>query len=165
MAATSRSRSASRAPSASTKTRRKPGAPAARKRNAPARKQRDKKGRPGGTARLLWFGLAGLVLLAAWMYPVVRMHYQESRKLASLKAEYQSVATRNKTLKAEVEGLKTPAGIERAARESLGLVHQGENAYVVMEPKKATTRTAETRRAASDDGGLGKLLDYLFGVK
>jgi hypothetical protein len=105
------------------------------------------------------------------MYPVMRMHYVEQRNLSSLKAEYASVRSRNDALRKQVQRLKTPAGIEEVARESLGLVRQGESAYVVIEegtrpPATSTASTSLTLPALGahvQSDPLTVLLDGVFG--
>jgi len=102
----------------------------------------------------------------------MRTHYLEQRNLASLQAEYASVRSRNDALRKQVERLKTPAGIEEAARESLGLVLKGESAYVVIDPgagKPGTSTTsaslalpASVTPTSSDP--LTTLLDGIFGL-
>ena len=119
---------------------------------------------------LVWVVCGVLVLAAWWIYPVMRMHYLEQRNLSSLQAEYASVQARNQALREQVKKLKTPAGIEQAARESLGLVRQGESAYVVIDdgsksPTAATSASMAlppaTTQAASDP--ITVLLDGIFG--
>ena len=70
--------------------------------------------------------------MAVWQfYPVLRMQYQEQRRVARLQRQLQTMRARNERLRADVERLKTPEGVEEIARESLGYVRPGENAYVV----------------------------------
>ncbi len=117
---------------------------------------------------LVWTVCAGVVLAAWWVYPVLKMHYVEQRQLASLTAEYTAVKTRNVTLRKEVKSLQTPQGIEAAARETLGLVHQGENAYVVLQsgPRKpaATNDLAPAVASTVTSDPVTTLLDAVFGV-
>ncbi len=119
---------------------------------------------------LVWTVCLGVVLAAWWVYPVLKMHYTEQRQLASLTAQYKAVTSRNATLRKEVEQLKTPQGIESAARETLGLVHQGENAYVVMQQgakKKSAPSAASLASVAptAPSDPLTALFDALFGVR
>jgi hypothetical protein len=109
------------------------------------------------------------VLAAWWLYPVMRMHYVEQRQLASLTAEYQAVKSRNAVLRTQVKRLQTPQGIEAAARETLGLVRRGENAYVVMQPgqgkpKPKTEEAPAPVRSVVATDPLTVLLDAVFGV-
>ncbi len=108
----------------------------------------------------------GALLLVAWaFYPALRIQYQESRERARLEVELESLKERNETLSAQVERLKTPEGVEEIARENLGMVKQGENLYVVLDPE--TTSSA----GPVADGGEGsgtiwvELLDLVFGAR
>lgn len=133
---------------------------------APAKADRKRSG-PGLVA---WIVLAAVVGIALWMYPVVKMHYQEQRQLISLKAEYEAAKTRNMSLNRQVQRLKTREGVEEAARQTLGLVRKGENAYVVMEQGSkgtagATTATADApARASAATDPVTMLLDAVFGT-
>jgi hypothetical protein len=123
---------------------------------------------PPGNA-LAWSVCVGVVLAAWWLYPVVRMHYVEQRQLASLTAEYQAVKSRNAVLRNQVKKLQTPQGIEAAARETLGLVRKGENAYVVMQPGQVKAKPtsdeapAPVRSVVATDP-ITQLLDVVFGI-
>jgi hypothetical protein len=117
---------------------------------------------------LFWGAIVGAFLIVGWLYPMVKLHYREQRQLSSIKAEYQAVKSRNATLRKQIQRLKTPQGVEQAARESLGLVNKGENAYVVMEPgaKKpsaTTSVTAAPTRASAATDPVTLLLDAVFG--
>jgi cell division protein FtsB len=120
---------------------------------------------------LIWGVCGALALAAWWIYPVMRMHYVEQRNLSTLQAQYASVKSRNEALRKQVQRLKTPAGIEEAARESLGLVRQGESAYVVIPEngRKPATSTAAASLTALPSEAEGPsdpvtiLLDGVFG--
>ncbi len=110
-------------------------------------------------------------MLAAWtLYPVLRLQYQQQREKASLEQELAGLKDRNQTLRAQVDRLKTPAGVEEAARESLGLVKKGERVYIVTDGE--TTRPPEpqvgeqTRSiTASETSVWTKVLDAVFGFR
>ena len=98
------------------------------------------------------------------MYPALKVQYQTSRRVADLQAQYDELSSKNQTLRAQVAELKFPAGVERAARENLGLTKPGENVYVVM-PSTAGTSTAASagqERRATDI--VTTLLDAVFGT-
>lgn len=107
------------------------------------------------------------LLLCAWaLYPVLRLQYQQQREVASLEQELTGLKERNATLRSQVELLKTPAGVEQAARETLGLVKAGEQAYVVT----GGSITGETRAPipshdTSETSAAQDVLDFIFGVK
>lgn len=111
--------------------------------------------------------------MAAWsFYPVARMQYREEREKQRLEAELDSLKERNSKLRAEVDRLKTPEGVEEVARENLGLVKQGENLYVVVdgdEGEATTTATPDTAPTSADiktaDSGWQRVLDMLFGFE
>jgi len=117
---------------------------------------------------LAWIVCGVLVAAAWWIYPVMRLHYNEQRKLASIQAQYASVTQRNQTLKQQVEHLKTRAGVEDEARKSLGMVGQGENVYVVLDKDEGVavastgSSTSPVSAAAADDP-VTQLLDGIFG--
>lgn len=119
---------------------------------------------------LLPLSLSVLVVVAAWsFYPVARVQYGEQRQKARLEAELESLKERNSALRAEVDRLKTPEGVEEVARESLGLVKQGENVYVVLDgdESEATPTLAPDSAAAALPGESGwlKVLDAIFGFE
>ncbi|MDF1541857.1 MAG: septum formation initiator family protein [Anaerosomatales bacterium] len=110
----------------------------------------------------------GVVLLAGWaFYSPLKVHYQESREQARLEAELASLQERNETLNAQVERLKTPEGVEELARESLGMVKEGENLYVIVDPDiDATSTAAGVADTPEIPGSLwNDLLDLVFGVR
>lgn len=113
---------------------------------------------------------AALVVFAAWsFYPVARVQYGEQRQKARLEAELASLRERNSNLRQEVDHLKTPEGVEQVARESLGLVKEGENVYVVLdgdETATAPTLAPDTASAAlPQESAWLKVLDAVFGFK
>jgi cell division protein FtsL len=110
----------------------------------------------------------GVVAAVAWsMYTPLKVQYQASRDYFGLEREYDQLSRRNRLLRAEIAGLKTPEGVERKARESLGLAMPGENVYIVM-PSQAASSQPETKAAAGQNlaqaGPLTVLLDAIFGV-
>jgi cell division protein FtsB len=107
-----------------------------------------------------------LVVLLGWaMYPALKVQYQASRQYAGLQSEYETLKQRNERLRAQVADLKTPAGVERAARESLGFAKRGEHVYVVVPDKSKATSTSTNALQAASDGAepITKLLDLIFG--
>jgi cell division protein FtsL len=121
-----------------------------------------------GVSRLTPILVVASVLLLAWtIYPAAKLQYQTSRRVAGLQAQYDSLRQKNKTLKAEVAELKQPEGVEKAARETLGLTRPGENVYVVVPAAEAggppTVVADETSAGAKDV--VTALLDAVFGVR
>ncbi|MDO8963671.1 MAG: septum formation initiator family protein [Coriobacteriia bacterium] len=107
--------------------------------------------------------VAALALLAWSLYPAMRLQYQTGRRVAGLEEQYSQLRQRNRSLRSEVADLKTPEGVERAARESLGFAKEGENVYVVM-PTDGATGTADVAAQAPGRSALQVVLDALFGV-
>jgi cell division protein FtsL len=65
--------------------------------------------------------IVALVVVLAWsLYPAMRLQYQASRRMAGLEEQYDSLKKRNDALRKQVADLKTPEGVEKAAREDLG---------------------------------------------
>ncbi|MBU4556054.1 MAG: septum formation initiator family protein [Actinobacteria bacterium] len=117
--------------------------------------------------------IAILVVIAAWsFYPVARMQYCEQREKQRLEVELASLKERNSKLRAEVDRLKTPEGVEEVARENLGLVKEGENLYVVLDeqqPESTTTAAPDTAPTAAaiagDSSSWQRALDMIFGFE
>lgn len=112
--------------------------------------------------------VAAVVLLGWTFYTPLKLQYQESREQARLQAELDSLKQRNENLSAQVERLKTPEGVEEVARESLGMVKEGENAYVVIDPAEEASAAALARtgdEAPVPDSVWDDVLDLVFGVR
>lgn len=111
--------------------------------------------------------VVALVMLGWFMYPILRLQYSEQRKLDRLQTQLTAVQKRNEKLKAEVERLKTPQGIETAAHE-LGLARKGEQVWVTVTgtatPAGSTTITPAVARAQVAPAVWTQVLDTVFGV-
>lgn len=150
-------------------------APARASRRAPAPKGKSAKRAPARRQRTdhraVTVILIASLVLAAWvLYPVIRLQYQQQREKATLEQELAGLQARNASLRAQVDRLKTPEGVEEVARESLGLVKEGEQMYVVTEgePTRAPAPdvTAQTRSITASEATVWtEVLDILFGVK
>ena len=105
-----------------------------------------------------------------YLYPLLRMHYAETSEVARLEKELDDLQDRNEQLRHDVERLQTPQGVEEAARESLGYVKPGENAYVVLAPDRSLLETAdvvpdaEAYRESGSPPLWRRVLDFVFGV-
>lgn len=148
------------------------GASASRTRTTPKRTPAKTASRPASRAPRRPAGpwvpigvVAALVLLAWALYPALRLQYQTSRRVAGLEQQYAALRARNRTLKAEVAELKTPAGVAKAAREGLGFAKQGENVYVVMPAGGATAPSEAAVTGSADRSAAQVVLDAVFGVK
>jgi hypothetical protein len=89
--------------------------------------------------------------MALYLYPVLKPLYTTQREVTQLKAEYDSLQTRNVRMREEVDRLKTPAGVEQVARDTLGYVRPGEKAYVVM-PSPQDNATGKVPAATKSSG-------------
>ena len=110
-----------------------------------------------------------VMILAAWsLYPAARVQYRETREKARLEMELQGLQARNDDLREQVDRLKTPEGVEDVARQTLGMVKEGENAYVVMDTQD---ESVVDRPAEIADSGIAEdtfwqdLLDMVFGIE
>ena len=114
--------------------------------------------------------VALLVVLTWALYPALKIQYQASRRADGLEQQYESLKKRNDALRQQVAALKTPQGVEKAAREDLGYAKSGENVYVVIPSGQQTSTLsgAPTVSAASvatpAPSLLQSVLDALFGV-
>ncbi len=109
-----------------------------------------------------------MAVLILWTYyPVLRVQWTEQRKKARLEAELEALKDRNTELRAEVDRLHTPAGVEEIARSTLGYVRAGEKAYVVTEATSTASAPATTSVPQTGPGPVPawmRALDLLFGV-
>ncbi len=111
-----------------------------------------------------------VLVVAAWSYyPVARLQYREQRHKTSLQAELDALKDRNSGLREQVARLKTPEGVEEVARESLGMVKQGENLYVVLDGDETATVPATApqnpRASTPEPASWQKVLDAVFGFE
>ncbi len=80
---------------------------------------------------ILYAAFIGL-LLASYISPLQEI--VEDRGSASiLRADLEEVQKENSARERVVEGLETPNGVERAARERYGMIKSGEKVYIVPE--------------------------------
>ncbi|MCE5202797.1 MAG: septum formation initiator family protein [Actinomycetia bacterium] len=127
--------------------------------------------RHGSRRKVVIVTLIATFVVAVWMlYPVVRLQYQQQREKADLEQELAALKKRNADLRAQAERLKTPEGVEEAARESLGLVKQGEQMYVVTEGEPTSAPSPDvsgkTRSVTTSETSVWTdVLDVIFGVK
>jgi len=106
--------------------------------------------------------IASLVLGAWFVYPVFRLQYEHQQELESVELELASVKDRNAELRQRLEDLSTPAGVEELARQSLGYVKAGEQAYVVTTEESTATVTAD---ASSGESLWQQAIDLVFGLQ
>jgi len=84
---------------------------------------------------------AALVVALAMVTNVVpfRQLVEQRQQVAAAQARLAELERQNDLLRGQVAALSTPLEIERIARERLGLVREGEEAYVVLEPAETAT--------------------------
>lgn len=165
-----------RTSAAASSSPRKPRTPPSKPRTASGAGSGARRSKPRTAPRrargpLVPVAIVGAVLLLAWsMYPALKVQYETGRRLAGLEREYRDLSDKNQALRAQVADLKTPEGVERAARENLGLVRPGENVYVVMPSSAASGQPSSS--AASSTGSASDtrdvvtaFLDAIFGVR
>lgn len=109
--------------------------------------------------------MLAIVALGWVLYAPMKIQYQESREQQRLQAELDSLKARNETLSAQVGRLRTPEGVEEVARQTLGMVKQGEHAYVVLDPSAEESTTRSSTDAPEAQDVWQDLLDLIFGVR
>lgn len=118
--------------------------------------------------------LALLAFFVATYYPVARVQYRETRERVRLEAELQALKARNARLRAAVDRLKTPEGVEDYARLQLGMVKKGEHVAVVIDGDEttqsalaapSTSRIDSEEAAAPPVGPWTAFLDVVFAVE
>lgn len=159
------SRTSTRGPktSASSRTRK----PASR---APARGKRSARSRRLMPVAIVVASLAVFVWI---FYPVACVNYRETREAKRLSAELEALRERNDRLRAQVDRLRTPAGVEDYARSELGMAKKGEHVMVVVDEEYSADTSETVRRPDVDsdetvrepDGPWTALLDLVFGLR
>lgn len=113
--------------------------------------------------RSSWLLVASAVALAGVLFLFVfptSSWLAQRRDRHQVEAELRDVTARNQSLERRVRKLRTPAEIERIAREKYNLVDPGEEAFAILPPRRpapATVRTSrgdEPARARHHRGGL-----------
>lgn len=120
--------------------------------------------RPGAAIATLLIFLMG----AAFITQVVpyRQIVDSQRQVASARAELAELKTENADLQGDVQALQTDSEIERLAREKLGYVRPGEEAYVVLDPpgSPADTQPTEPAPAPVEKTWVDELWEFLTGA-
>ena len=135
-------------------------------RSSSSRKKSSKGRKSASKAPVVLALFAVLLVVAAWsLYPAARMQYQEERNKARLEAELDGLKERNAELRAQVDRLKTPEGVEEVARQDLGLVKEGENLYVVMDSETESATVSIDSESTSGNSTWLRVLDAVFGFE
>jgi cell division protein FtsB len=72
------------------------------------------------------------LLLASYVQPLQNILHDRT-EIPTLEQKLQRAQTQNTANERLIRELKTPAGIERAARERYGMIQPGEKVYIVPE--------------------------------
>ena len=72
------------------------------------------------------------LLLASYVPPLQDIMHNRA-EIPALEQKLQKTRTQNTANERLIKELKTPAGIERAARERYGMVRPGEKVYIIPE--------------------------------
>jgi cell division protein FtsB len=80
---------------------------------------------------ILYAAFMGL-LLASYLSPLQDI-VEERSSVSTLQADLEELNKENVARQRVVEGLETPEGVERAARERYGMIKSGEKVYIVSE--------------------------------
>ncbi|MFQ5574513.1 MAG: septum formation initiator family protein [Terriglobia bacterium] len=79
--------------------------------------------------------LTVLVAVIAWSLYPLKIHFEQRRQIDQIKEELSAVRHDNKLLVRDIRLLQTLDHVELLARENLGMVRPGEEAYVVSDSK------------------------------
>lgn len=113
------------------------------------------------TLLLVAAGLAVVAALATNVVPVSQILAQRA-EVTEARSELARIEAENAVLAARVEDLQSPAEVERIARERLGYVRPGEEAYVVVDPTgpESTVPAAED---PADESLLDRVWEFVTG--
>ncbi len=92
--------------------------------------------------------LVVVLALATNVLPLRQIVAQRS-EIAATQSALDVIMAENAGLDAQVTALETPLEVERLAREELGYVRPGEQAFVVMDPTPGESATSPAPKAAS----------------
>ena len=87
---------------------------------------------------VLYAAFVGL-LLASYFSPLKTI-YEGRMEVTALRQKLHEPQVHSTAQKRLIKELKTPAGIERAARERYGMIMPGEKVYIIPEGEEAGSR-------------------------
>ena len=111
--------------------------------------------------RLIFAGILTAVILS-YVGPV-RAYLAQRAELAQESARLEVLEDRRETLQRQVRASDRAQFIERRARD-LGLVRDGERAFLIQGLDEIERRADEERRAEQADAGGGGVLGWLPGI-
>jgi cell division protein FtsB len=102
--------------------------------------------------------LVVLLALATNVLPL-RQIVAQRQELAATTSQLDRITAQNVMLDAKVAALETPVEVERLAREELGYVRPGEQAFVVMDPTPQTDPAPAATPGAAAGSEAGQPVD------
>ncbi len=101
-----------------------------------------------------------LVIAAGYISPVMTI-YSRSKDIRQEQAEASQLQQKHDTLQLERDRLQTNPYVEEVARRDLGLIHPGEQPYVVRDLNTASSAPANVPAAPAPKSLFGRALDDL----
>lgn len=121
---------------------------------------------PPQSRRGVWLAVLLIVALAitlAGVFPFRQLIAQD-RQVQETQERLDTLRAENARLEGDAATLRTPAEIERIAREELGLVRPGETGISVQTPKDVSAPEPEARVLEADERTfVEKIWDFLTG--
>lgn len=112
---------------------------------------------------MLVFMLVVLAMAVAGIFPF-RQVMAQRRQVANTEAKLEMLVVENAELERRIQELNTPAGIERLAREELGLVREGETGYrVEVSPGSISEEEAQPAVDADQRSFPQRIWDFVTG--
>jgi len=94
----------------------------------PAPAAQARRGKRGGVIAVVL--LVGLAIVLAGVFPFRQLIAQE-RLVENTRVKLDTLVIENEALQAEIDSVRSPAELERIAREQYGMARPGETTYVV----------------------------------
>ncbi len=107
--------------------------------------------------------LALLFLVLLWCLEPAQQWLRQRKEISLLNQRITQLKKENSKLEEEKAKLNTDEYVEQVARKELGLIKQGEEAYVVIPPSRQPTAASDKKPAAEkkDSGIWQKIRNYL----
>lgn len=119
------------------------------------------RGRRGGIVAVLL--LVGLAIVLAGVFPFRQLIAQE-RLVENTRAKLDALVAENETLQAEIDAARSPAELERVAREQYGMARPGETVYVVeLEDESVPDPVVPVDETLDSRSILQRFWDFLTG--
>lgn len=119
------------------------------------------RGRRGGIVAVLL--LVGLAIVLAGVFPFRQLIAQE-RLVENTRAKLDALVAENETLQTEIDAARSPAELERVAREQYGMARPGETVYVVeLEDESVPDPVVPVDETLDSRSILQRFWDFLTG--